>query len=76
MGHSLSYDLATSLDPGEEYDCEIGIPAGFALSQSRTTPFTLSLKMLKLGIEEWIVVQDIKRRTSLVTWLDLWGRGL
>jgi hypothetical protein len=27
-----SYDLNTSLDPGEEYDCEIGIPAGFAIS--------------------------------------------
>ncbi|MET4258239.1 hypothetical protein ABIC09_003181 [Bradyrhizobium sp. S3.12.5] len=59
------YDLATSLDPGEEYDCEIGIPAGFAISQSRVTPVTISLKMVTLGIEERVVVQDIKRKISL-----------
>jgi hypothetical protein len=60
-----SYDLATSLDPGKEYDCEIGIPAGFAISQSRTTPVTISLKMVTLGIEERVVVQDIKRQIAI-----------
>jgi hypothetical protein len=60
-----SYDLATSLDPGEEYDCEIGIPAGFAISRSRTTPVTISLRMVTLGVEERVVVQDIKRKISL-----------
>jgi hypothetical protein len=59
------YDLATTLDPGEEYDCEIGIPAGFAVSQSRTTPVTISLKMVTLGIEERVVVQDIRRQIAL-----------
>jgi hypothetical protein len=62
-----SYDIATSLDPGEEYDCEIGIPAGFAISQSRATPVTISLRMVTLGIEERVVVQDIKRQISLNT---------
>ena|SRR5882672_3570746 len=60
-----SYDLATSLDPGEEYDCEIGIPAGCAISQSRKAPVTISLKMVTLGIEERVVVQDIKRQIAV-----------
>jgi hypothetical protein len=60
-----SYDLDTTLDPGEEYDCEIGIPAGFAISRSRTTPVTISLKMLTLGIEERAIVQDIKRQIAV-----------
>jgi hypothetical protein len=60
-----SYDLDTSLDPGEEYDCEIGIPAGFAISQSRKAPVTISLKMVTLGIEERIIVQDIKRQIAI-----------
>jgi hypothetical protein len=59
------YDLDTTLDPGEEYDCEIGIPAGFAISRSRTTPVTISLKMLTLGIEERAIVQDIKRQIAV-----------
>jgi hypothetical protein len=62
MSRQSSYDLATSLDPGEEYDCELGIPAGFAISQSRTTPVTISLRLVTLGIEERVVVQDIKRQ--------------
>ena len=60
-----SCDLGTTLDPDEEYDCEIGIPAGFAISASRTTPVTISLRMTTLGIEERVVVQDIKRRIVL-----------
>jgi hypothetical protein len=59
------YDLDTTLDPGEEYDCEIGIPAGFAISRSRTTPVSISLKMLTLGIEERAIVQDIKRQIAV-----------
>jgi hypothetical protein len=59
------YDLETTLDPGEEYSCEIGIPAGFAISQSRTTPVTISLKMLTLGMEERVIVQDIKRQIAV-----------
>jgi hypothetical protein len=64
-GSCPSYDLDTSLDPGEEYDCEIGIPAGFAISQSRTAPVTISLKMVTLGIEERVIVQDIKRQIAV-----------
>jgi hypothetical protein len=60
-----NYHLDRTLDPGEEYDCQIGIPAGFAISQSRTTPITISLKMLTLGIEERVIVQDIKRQIAV-----------
>jgi hypothetical protein len=59
------FDLDTTLDPGGEYDCEIGIPAGFAISQSRKTPVTISLKMITLGVEERVVLQDIKRRIAV-----------
>src|SRR5712664_165320 len=37
-----SHDLDTSRDPGEEYNCEIGIPAGFAIAQHCTTPQELA----------------------------------
>lgn len=60
-----SHDLATSINPGEEYDCEIGIPAGFAVSRSRTTPITISLRMVTLGIEERVILQDIRRRIAI-----------
>jgi hypothetical protein len=59
------YDLDTTLDPGEKYDCETGIPAGFAISRSRATPITISLKMLTLGIEERAIVQVIRRRIAV-----------
>jgi hypothetical protein len=60
-----SYDLDTSLDPGEEYDCEIGIPAGFAISQSRKAPVTISVKLVTLGNDERVIVQDIRRQIVL-----------
>src|SRR5260370_41671708 len=60
-----SYDLSASLDPGDEYDCEIGIPAGFAISQSRKAPVTISLQIVTLGIEDRVIVQDIKRQIAV-----------
>ena len=41
---SREYAMAQSLDPGEEYDCEIGIPPGFAVSASRRPPVTIAVK--------------------------------
>jgi hypothetical protein len=57
-----SYSINTTLDPGEKYDCEIGLPAGFAISASRQPPVTVSLRITTLGSDERTIVQDIKRR--------------
>lgn len=63
--HSREYAINHSLDPGEEYDCEIGIPPGFAISASRKPPVTLAVKLTTLGIDERTLVQDIKRKISV-----------
>jgi hypothetical protein len=63
--HSREYVIDQSLDPGEEYDCEIGIPAGFAVSASRKPPVTIAVKITTLGAEERTVIQDIKRHISV-----------
>jgi hypothetical protein len=57
-----SYSINTTLDPGEKYDCEIGLPAGFAISASRQSPVTVSLRITTLGSDERTIIQDIKRR--------------
>jgi hypothetical protein len=57
-----SYSINTTLDPGEKYDCEIGLPAGFAISASRQSPVTVSLRISTLGSDERTITQDIKRR--------------
>ena len=54
-----------SLDPGEEYDCEIGIPPGFSISASRKPPVTISVKFTTLGTDERTIVEDIKRKISV-----------
>jgi hypothetical protein len=50
---------------GEEYDCEIGIPPGFAISASRKPPVTIAVKLTTLGTEERTLIQDIKRKIPL-----------
>jgi hypothetical protein len=62
---SREYKIDQSLDPGEEYDCEIGIPSGFAISASRKTPVTISVKFRTLGAEERLITEDIKRKISI-----------
>jgi hypothetical protein len=62
---SREYAIGHSLDPGEEYDCEIGIPPGFAVSASRRPPVTISVKLTSLGAEERTLTQDIKRQISV-----------
>ena len=62
---SREYAIRQSLDPGEEYDCEIGIPPGFAVSASRKPPVTIAVKLTTLGAEERTLIQDIKRQISV-----------
>lgn len=62
---SREYAIGESLEPGEEYDCEIGIPAGFAVSVSRRPPVTIAVKLTTLGAEERTLIQDIKRQISV-----------
>jgi len=59
---SREYAIDESLDPGEEYDCEIGIPPGFAISASRKPPVTIAVKLTTLGTEERTLIQDIRRK--------------
>jgi hypothetical protein len=63
--HSRDYAIDQSLDPGEEYDCEIGIPPSFAISASRKPPVTIAVKFKTLGTEERSLIQDIKRQISV-----------
>jgi hypothetical protein len=62
---SREYAIGQSLDPGEAYDCEIGIPPSFAVSASRRPPVTIAVKLTTLGAEERTLVQDIKRQISV-----------
>jgi hypothetical protein len=62
---SREYVIDLSLDPSEEYDCEIGIPPGFAISASRKPPVTIAVKFNTLGSEERTLIQDIKRKISV-----------
>jgi hypothetical protein len=62
---SRKYRLDHSLDPGDEYDCEIGIPAGFAISESRRPPVTIAVSLTTLGSRERKLVQDIQRHISI-----------
>ncbi len=58
---SRKYSIDHALNPGDDYDCEIGIPAGFAISESRKPPVTISLSLTTLGATERKLVQDIQR---------------
>jgi hypothetical protein len=62
---SREYTIGQSLDPGEEYDCEIGIPPSFAISATRKPPVTIAVKLTSLGAEERTLIQDIKRQISV-----------
>jgi hypothetical protein len=62
---SREYAIDQSLDPGEEYDCEIGIPPGFAISATRKPPVTIAVKFKTLGAEERTLTQDIKRQIAV-----------
>ena len=61
---SRRYVLKRALDPGDHYDCEIGIPAGFAISESRKPPVTIAVSLTTLGAKERKLVQDIQRRIT------------
>jgi hypothetical protein len=56
------YPLDHVLDSGETYNCEIGIPQGFAISASRKEPVTIAVEITTFGEREQTIVQDIKRR--------------
>jgi hypothetical protein len=62
--HQTNYPLKTTLDPTDKYDCEIGLPRGFAITASRTAPVTISITMTTLGSVERTVTQHIERRIS------------
>jgi hypothetical protein len=55
------YSIDYTLDPGETYDCEIGIPQGFAISASRKPPVTIAVDMTTFGDRERRVIQDVRR---------------
>ena len=55
------YPFDRVLDPGETYDFEIGIPKGFAVTESRKTPVTIAVDLTTLGERERKIVQDINR---------------
>jgi hypothetical protein len=59
------YSIDYVLDPGEAYDCEIGIPGGFAISASRKLPVTVAVEMTTFGERERRVTQDIKRSINV-----------
>jgi hypothetical protein len=59
------YSIDYVVDPGETYDCEIGIPKGFAISASRKPPVTIAVEMTTFGDRERRVVQDVKRSIIL-----------
>jgi hypothetical protein len=57
---ATKYSIDQTLDPGEEYDCEIGIPAGFAITGSRKSAVTLAVEITTLGAEERRLIRDIR----------------
>jgi hypothetical protein len=61
---SRRYSINEALDPGDHYDCELGIPAGFAISESRRPPVTLAVSLTTLGAKERKLVQDIQRHIT------------
>lgn len=62
---SRKYPLNHTLDPGESYECEIGIPPGFAISASRKPPVTIAVSFTTRGSKERRLVQDIKRHIAI-----------
>ncbi|SDC39083.1 hypothetical protein SAMN05216337_1002352 [Bradyrhizobium brasilense] len=58
------YNINETLDPGEEYDFEFGIPSGFGISASRQPPVTISIDFITLGLQERRITQDIKRNIA------------
>jgi hypothetical protein len=62
---SRKYPLNHTLNPGDDYDCEIGIPAGFAISESRRPPVTIAVSLTTLGSKERRLVQDIQRQINV-----------
>jgi hypothetical protein len=62
---SRNYAINRALDPGDVYRCEIGIPAGFAISASRKPPVTISVSLTTFGVQERKLVQDIQRNIAL-----------
>jgi hypothetical protein len=62
---SRRYSLNHPLDPGDDYDCEIGIPPGFAISESRKPPVTIAVSLTTLGAKERRLVQDIQRHIAV-----------
>lgn len=61
---TTEYDLDYVIDPGETYDCEIGFPKGFAISESRRQPVIVAIDIQTFGEREQRVTQEIRR------WID------
>jgi hypothetical protein len=59
------YSFNSVLDPDESFDCEIGIPKGFAVTASRKPPITIAVDLTTFGERERKIVQVVKRSISV-----------